>query len=150
MNEVVKKDRQYPSIWDVFRDFGISNDWPVVAPYASAYRADAMTPAIDVHESKSCYTVSAELPGIKKEDIHVSLQDGVLTINAESKTESNEEKDARVIRQERHYGNLVRSMKLGNDVVEENVKAEYKDGILKLSIPKKEEAKPRVIDVKVS
>ncbi len=84
---------------------------------------------------------------MKKEDINVTLQDGVLTINAESKVESEEKKEGRVIRQERRFGRYVRSMRLGGAVDESKVQANYKDGVLELVLPKAEEIKPRQISV---
>ena len=105
-------------------------------------------PAIDIHETDTGYEVTAELPGVKKEDLQVTVKDGVLTINAESKYE-HEEKKGRLIRQERRYGKFVRSMRLGNDVDEANIKADYKDGVLHLTLPKVEEKQPKQIDVNI-
>lgn len=148
MNDQTRNEMKIPSIFDAFGDIGFAGDWPSIRRISKP-NAEAATPLIDIHESDSDYIVSAELPGIKKEDINVTVHDGVLTINAESKNEIKEENNGRVVRQERHFGNLVRSMRLGNDIQQDNVKAEYKDGLLKLTIPKAEAAKPRVIDVKV-
>jgi len=93
-------------------------------------------PRIDVKETDTSYEVSAELPGVKKDDIHVTLNNGVLTIEAESKDESKEEKDGKVIRQERRYGKFMRSFNVGSGVQESDIKANFEDGVLSLSAPK--------------
>ncbi len=108
-----------------------------------------VVPAVDVSEDNNGYVVRAELPGVKKEDIDVSLEDGVLTINAETKSESEEKDGERVIRQERRYGKYSRSLRLGTQVDQGKVKANYKDGILELALPKSEAVKPKRIAVDV-
>jgi len=110
----------------------------------------SMLPAVDVVEHDNEYVVRANLPGVRREDIDVSIQDNVLTINAESKSETEEKKAGRVIRQERHYGKFVRSMSLGAQVDESRVKASYNNGVLELILPKAEEVKPKKISVNVS
>jgi HSP20 family protein len=110
---------------------------------------DTHAPAIDVTENDESYIVKADLPGIKKEDINVTVHEGMLTISAETKAE-NEKKDGdKVIRRERRYGKYTRSMSLGQQVDEANVKAAYKDGVLELMLPKKTEAKRQKITVDV-
>jgi HSP20 family protein len=106
-------------------------------------------PAVDVSEDDNGYVVRAELPGVKKEDIDVTLEDGLLTISAETKTESEEKEGERVIRRERRYGKYSRSLRLGTQVDEGKVKANYKDGILELVLPKSEAVKPKRIAVDV-
>ncbi|MFQ5995145.1 MAG: Hsp20/alpha crystallin family protein [Acidiferrobacterales bacterium] len=109
----------------------------------------SLVPAIDVSENDSGYVVRAELPGVKKDDINVTLEDGVLTISAETKSEHEEKDDGRVIRQERHYGKYTRSLRLGTELDQDKVKASYKDGVLELSLPKSEAVKPKQIAVDV-
>lgn len=109
----------------------------------------AFAPAVDVSESENEYHVRADLPGVKKDDLDISIQDGVLTINAETRHEDKEEQEGRVIRQERRYGKFVRSMRLGDAVDVDNIKADYHDGVLDLVLPKAEQVKPRKIDVEV-
>ena len=120
-------------------------------PYAANQdnTAGSLVPAIDLHETDSSYSIRAEIPGVKKEDIDVTVHDGVLTINAESRYENEEKSEGRVIRQERRYGKYVRAIRLGKDVDENNVKASYKDGVLELDIPKVEEVKPKKISIDV-
>jgi len=110
----------------------------------------AFVPAVDVSENENEYRVKADIPGVKKEDLNVSVQDGILTINAESRYEDEEKKDGRLIRQERRYGKYSRSMRLGKDVDTTDVKAEYKDGVLELTLPKIEEVKPKKIAIDVN
>ena len=95
-------------------------------------------PATDISENEGAYSISAELPGIKKEDINVSLHDGVLSIEAESKSE-HEEKGEKQIRTERRYGKFVRRFTLGTNVDEHRVEAKFENGVLKLNIPKLKE-----------
>lgn len=106
------------------------------------------TPAFDVYEEKDNFVVKAELPGMKKEDISVSLHDGNLIISGERKTETKGE-GAEVYRAERFFGKFQRSVALPATVAASEVKAEYKDGVLTVTLPKSEEAKPRQIAVNV-
>jgi HSP20 family protein len=107
------------------------------------------TPALDVQEDKNNYVFRAELPGLKREDIEVSLQDGTLVISGERKVEKVEE-GAEVHRQERYYGKFQRALTLPEPVAADKVKADYKDGILTVTLPKTEAAKPKKIDVSVN
>jgi HSP20 family protein len=93
-------------------------------------------PSTDIRETKDAYEVTAELPGMKKEDIKVSLHDGVLSISAENRSESEEKKDGQVIRRERRYGKFLRRFAIGPDVQDDKVEAKYEDGVLTLTIPK--------------
>ncbi|HKP01347.1 MAG TPA: Hsp20/alpha crystallin family protein [Nitrospiraceae bacterium] len=105
-------------------------------------------PSVDVSETEGGYQIKAEIPDVKKEDVKVTLEDGVLTIQGEQKQEK-EEKGKRYHRVERSYGRFVRSFTLPDVIDEEKVKAEFKDGILNLALPKSEKAKPKAIEVKV-
>ncbi len=107
------------------------------------------SPAIEVHENKDSFVVSSELPGMKKSDISVTLNEGNLIISGERKTETNHE-DAKVLRSERSYGRFQRVLSLPSSVEAGKVKADYKDGVLTITLPKAEEAKPRQIDVSVN
>ncbi len=106
-------------------------------------------PRIEVKELKDRYQISAELPGVNREDVNVTLDNGVLTIEAECRQEDKEEKEGRVLRQERRYGKFMRSFNLGQDVQQEDIKAEFNNGVLTLSAPKAEPATPasRRIDI---
>lgn len=100
-------------------------------------------PRVDVHEIADHYEICAELPGVKREDIHVELDDGILTITAESRREKREDKEGRVVRQERRYGKYMRSFNLGGDIQEAAVSANFDNGILKVIVPKAKEPKPK-------
>ena len=103
-------------------------------------------PALDVHEDKDSFSIRVELPGMRREDIEVSLQDGALVISGERKEEKVTE-GTEVHRQERFYGRFSRALTLPSAVAGDKVKAQYKDGILTVTLPKAEEAKPKAITV---
>ena len=107
------------------------------------------TPALDLYEDKDNLFVKVELPGMKREDIEVSLHEGSLSISGERKGEEKHQ-DADVYRAERFFGRFQRTVTLPMAVAADKVKAQYKDGILTIALPKTEEAKPKHIDVNVS
>ncbi|MCX7176065.1 MAG: Hsp20/alpha crystallin family protein [Proteobacteria bacterium] len=92
---------------------------------------------IDVSEEDKSYLVKAEIPGAKKDDIHVSVDGNQVSISAEVKKEKEEKDGKKVIRSERYYGNVYRSFTLGQDVDQGAAKAKYADGVLELTLPKK-------------
>jgi HSP20 family protein len=106
------------------------------------------SPALDVYEDKDQFTVTAELPGMKKEDIDVSLHNGSLTLSGERKSEY-EGENAGVYRSERYFGRFQRTIDLPTAVEADKVKADYLDGILTITLPKAEQAKPKQISVNV-
>jgi len=106
----------------------------------------AWAPALDVQEDKDGFTIRVELPGMKREDIEVSIQDGALVISGERHQEKINE-GTEVHRQERYYGRFSRVLTLSTAVSSDQVKATYKDGILTVALPKAEEAKPKQITV---
>jgi HSP20 family protein len=95
-------------------------------------------PAIDVHENDGAYMVKVDLPGVKKEDIKISLENGILSIRAQTESEENEEKGGKLIRQERHYGEFLRQLSVGSDIDAAAVKAQFDNGVLSLSLPKQQ------------
>ena len=109
----------------------------------------AWLPALDVQEDKDKFTVNLEVPGLKREDISVKLEDGNLVISGERKSETVSE-GSEVHRQERYYGKFARAISLPSIVKADEVKAVYKDGILSITLPKAEESKPKQIDVSVN
>ena len=127
---------------DFFEDFANS----------SYYRPNRIgtVPAMkaDVQELENSYQIDLELPGFQKEDLHAELKDGYLTIKATRQTSDNE-KDAkgRYIRQERYTGHYQRSFYVGEDITQEDVHAAFENGVLKLTIPKKE-AQPKINESK--
>lgn len=107
------------------------------------------TPSADISETDTSYLIKAEIPGVNKEDVKVTLQDGILTISGERRQEK-EEKGKKYHRIERSYGSFVRSFRMPDDADESAVKAEFKDGMLNVTLTKSAKAKPRSIDVSVS
>jgi HSP20 family protein len=103
-------------------------------------------PALDVQEDKNNFSVRVELPGLKREEIEVSLDDGALVIAGERKTETVSE-GTEIHRRERAYGKFQRILALPSEVVADKVQAAYKDGVLTVTLPKVEEAKPKQIVV---
>ena len=98
----------------------------------------------DVKDTDKGYEVTMNMPGVKKEDVKAELKDGYLTVSAETNTKKDEKaEDGKYIRRERYSGSCSRSFYVGEDVQQEDIKAEFKHGILKLFVPKKE-AKPAV------
>ena len=106
------------------------------------------TPPVDIQETEKEYIVKADLPDVKKDDVKVELDGDMLTVEGERKQEK-EEKTKRFHRTERAYGKFVRRFSLPTHVDGGNVKAEFKDGVLNVHLPKTEAAKPKAIEVKV-
>ena len=92
---------------------------------------------MDVKEDDNAYTVHADIPGVKKEDIHVSIEGNQVSISAETKIEKEEKKGEKVLRSERYVGKVARSFTLAHDVDEAKSQAKYSDGVLELTLPKK-------------
>jgi HSP20 family protein len=105
-------------------------------------------PAVDIAEDEKEYVIKAEVPDVRREDVKVSVENGLLTISGERKFEK-EEKDKKYHRVERAYGYFSRSFSLPDAAEAEQVKAEYKDGVLHVHVPKSERAKAKRIEVKV-
>lgn len=120
-------------------------------PAKRVIRANNPAPAVmrtDVREHEKGYELDIDLPGYKKEDVQAELKDGYLTITAanQSKDEQKDE-NGKYIRRERYYGTCSRNFYVGEDIEQEDIKAKFEDGILKISVPKKE-AKPKVEEKK--
>ena len=124
-------------------------DVPLAELARTSQLLSGWTPALDVREDMDNIIVKAELPGMKKEDIEISLHDGSLSISGERKSED-KHKDAEIYRSERFFGRFQRTVTLPTPVQADKVKAQYKDGILTVTLPKAEEAKPKQIDVNIS
>lgn len=100
----------------------------------------------DVKETETCYELDIDLPGFKKDEISAHLEDGYLTVSAAKGVDKDEkDNEGRYIRRERYSGSMTRSFYVGNAVTEEDIKAKYEDGILSLSIPKKD---PKAVEAK--
>ena len=107
---------------------------------------DQWMPSIDVYENDTEIVVRAEVPGMDKKDIEITLTDGLLTLKGERKTD-HEEKDEKVYMTETRYGSFCRTLRLPNDVKTDQVDANYKNGILKIVLPKQEAVLPKKIEV---
>ena len=102
---------------------------------------------VDVSEEDKSYLVKAEIPGVKKEDIHVSIDGNQVTISAEIKKEKEEKEGKRVIRSERYYGQVCRSFSLDQELDQAGAQAKYADGVLEVVLPKKPGAAPTQLTV---
>jgi HSP20 family protein len=106
-------------------------------------------PSVDIAEDEKEWLIKADLPEVKKEDVKVTVQDGVLSITGERKFEK-EEKKKKYHRVERSYGNFLRSFTLPEGADAGNVAAEFKDGVLKVRVQKTEQKEPKAVGVKIS
>ena len=106
-------------------------------------------PSVDISETDSAYLIKGEIPGVKKDDVKVTIQDGMLTIQGERRQEK-EEKGKKFHRIECSYGSFARSFRVPSDADENSVKAEFKDGMLNVTLANSEKAKPKSINVSVS
>jgi HSP20 family protein len=156
MNGLTRWQRPEMSVWPAFdKLFGLRDELdrlfenPLAEWNRGSQLLSVWNPAIDLYEDADSVIVKAELPGMKKEDIEVSLHDGALSISGERKSEQKYE-DAQTHRSERFVGVFHRSLNLPTFVKADQVKAQYKDGILTITLPKAEEAKRKQIEVKVS
>ncbi len=116
------------------RDFGLLSGW---------------TPALDVYEDKDHVFVKVEVPGMKKEEINISLHDGMLSVSGERNQET-ATREGQAFRSERYFGRFRRTVELPTQVDPNNVKASYRDGILTVELAKSEAAKPKQIEVSAS
>jgi len=111
-------------------------------------RGDVLPRAkVDVAEKNGAYLVTADLPGVKKEDIHVNIDGALITLEAEVKREKEASKDERVLHSERVYGKVVRSFTLPQDVDESKAEAKFRDGVLELTLPKKAAAQRKQVTI---
>jgi HSP20 family protein len=142
------------SRWDPFRDLNTLQDrmnrlfheagrgWQGEEPAATT----TWSPAVDIYETDGEIIVKAELPGVDRKDITLHLENNVLTLRGERRFEK-ETKEENYHRIERSYGGFSRSFSIPATVDEDNIRADYKDGILKIALPKKDQAKPKNIQI---
>ena len=128
--------------WDPFDRFFENFGLPSLLSEETTF-----TPAFDVSETEKELIVKAEVPGMDKKDININLSDGLLTIKGEKKQEK-EEKNENCHCVERRYGRFSRTMRLPCDIEVDKVDATYKDGVLKITLPKPQVAKPKKIEIK--
>ena len=102
---------------------------------------------VEVSESGQNYVVKAEIPGVRKDEIQVSIDGNVVSLSAEVKRESEQQDDAKVIHSERYYGRVARSFSLGSEIDEAQAQAKYADGVLELTLPKKAAASAKTLTI---
>jgi HSP20 family protein len=137
-SEIFNMQREIDRLFDRFRG-GVTAESSV----------STWAPAVDIVEEKDHFVVRAELPGVEKKDVKITIENNVLALRGEKKFE--EEKEGKNFhRVERSYGSFYRSFTLPTSVVSNKIEASYADGVLTITIPKSEEAKPKEIEVKVS
>lgn len=143
--------------WDPFRELEdmstrlnrlFSRPAPVGPDQDGAVFAD-WAPAMDVQETDTEYMVKTDLPAVRREDVKVTVENGILAIEGERRMEK-EEKDKKFHRIERNYGRFVRRLAVPSEVDGQKVSAEFKDGVLNVHLPKSPQAKPKTIDIKVA
>lgn len=134
-------------IEDLFDRYTRAMGWPANRGQEMVATGD-WTPRVDISETDNEFTIKAEIPDVKREEVKVSVENGMVTIQGERRQEK-EEKGKKFHRVERYYGKFVRSFNLPANVDETRIKATFKDGMLNLQIPKTEAAKPKAIEVKV-
>lgn len=143
---------------DTWSDFGTLQDRinrifdDTFRSFSLADREDIETgqwsPSVDIVENKDEFVVKADMPGVKKEDLKLDVQNNTLVIKGNKKQEEKVEKD-NYIRVERSYGSFIRSFSLPTNVDSTKINAKFTDGVLEIKIPKKEEAKPKEIKINV-
>lgn len=137
--------RRADPLEDFFRGFFVR---PVdFGGTALAAGAEAPQMRVDVKETAQSYEVHAELPGMRKEDIHVHIDGPVVSISAERKQEKEVKEGEKVLRTERYFGKVSRSFQLGQEIDEEKAAARFNDGVLELTLPKKAEAQAKRLTI---
>ena len=136
MSNLIRRD----PLDDFFRGF-------FVRPVDFAGEKEAPVVKIDVKEQEKNYVVHAEVPGVKKEDIHVAIDGAVVSITAERREEKDVKEGERVLRSERYVGKVSRSFQLAQEIDEAQVSAKYTDGVLELMLPKKAATQARRITI---
>ena len=144
--DMLDVEREFSRMYRSFENrFGVSKDEDSDNGYDNA----VWMPLTDIYEDKDGFKIEADLPGMKKDDVKISIKEGRLSISGERNQEQ-ETKDAKCHRVERTYGKLYRSFNLPKEIKEDKIKAEFKDGQLTITIPKADEIKPKEIDIKVN
>jgi len=138
MANIIRRD----PLDELFRGFFVR---PVDYGFGAGTEAPEMR--VDVKEDNGTYQVHAELPGIRKDDIHVSIDGPVVSISAERKQEKEVKNGDRVLRTERYFGKVSRSFQLGQEVDEANAVAKFNDGVLELTLPKKAAAQAKRLTI---
>ena len=133
--------------WNPVRSLFWGNDADLFDRYFE--RESYWTPAVDIEEDEKHYMVTMDLPGLDKKEVDIKLENDVLTISGEKKSEK-QEKGKNYHRMERYYGKFERSFRLSDDVRKDMIEANFKNGVLRISLPKSEKAQPKQIEVRVN
>jgi len=136
--------QRYGSVFDDF--FGDLGKGFWVKPYSLPGETE-LKMKVDVKEAEKAFTVHAEIPGVKKEDIQIDINGDQVSIRAEVKQEKEEKKGEKIIHSERYYGMVSRSFTLPTDIDSQGASANYKDGVLELTLPKKTSAQAKRISI---
>jgi HSP20 family protein len=139
--ELMKRNENYPAWSNFFNDF-FNRDW-MDWTNRNFSETNTTLPSVNVKESEDGYEVDMAAPGLGKKDFKIELNHGILTISSEKKDESETKKGQQFTRREFSYQSFSRSFNLPHTVDSEKISAKYDNGILKVTIPKKEEAKPK-------
>ena len=136
--------------WDMLND--IDSLWNGFFTPARAENSEqrGWAPAMDIVENENGYVVKTDLPGVKKENLSVNVKDKTLVIEANTESENVEKEGETVVKRERRTGSYRRALKLGNEIDEAGISADYSDGVLTLVLPKAVESNSRNIDIAVN
>ncbi len=132
---------------DLFDRYTRAMGWPANRGQELMTKGDWL-PRVDISETDGEFVIKAEIPEVRKEDVKVGVDNGILTIQGERKQEKDEKKE-KFHRVERYYGSFVRSFTLPDNVDEAGIRASFKDGMLNLTLPKSAVAKPKTIEISV-
>lgn len=147
MADIIRKDPLSLSRFDPFADLDDLFKGFFVRPMVFEGQPQ-MQIKMDVKEGDKAYIVHADIPGVKKEDIHVTIDGSLVSISAEVKKQKEEKEGEKVLRSERYYGKVARSFTLGHDVDESQAEAKYADGVLELTLPKKVASSSKKLTIK--
>ena len=128
MMMIPRRKNEFDLLDEMFRD-----------PFFTDYESKVMK--TDIKEKKDKYLIDIELPGYEKENIKIDIEDGYLTVHAEINSNNDKKEDGKYVRKERYMGSCSRSFYVGTEVKNEDIKASFKNGMLKIEVPKKEEKK---------
>lgn len=148
MSLIKREPRKFRSIEPFFSDRFFDAFWPSVSGWAGA-EGEAAAPRVDIVEKDNSYLVTADLPGVSKDNIHLSLEHGILTLEAHVEKEDKEEKEGQLIRSERYYGQYLRRLDLGSNASSEGIEASFKNGSLTINIPKLKAKEPETVKIQV-
>jgi HSP20 family protein len=140
----VARERSNESLWDPFRMMDAMLRWD---PIRGGLGRGELNPSVDVKETKDAYVFKADLPGVREQDVQVQVTGSVLTISGEKTEETAREEGERYHTTERFYGSFARSFTLPSGADLEAVKAELKDGVLEVTVPKRPEVQPKRINI---